>query len=152
MSRKPLYIVHCTLYIVHRTVYIIASLMKQKITFVICLLFGLLFINSGLNKFFNYLPVPPDLPAKMAAMNAAITQIGWLLPLVGFVEVLGGLLFIIPRYRALGAIMLFPIMVGIVLVHVTAAPSGLAFALVLLAILLWVIYDNRARYVPMIQA
>lgn len=124
--------------------------MKQKITFFICLLVGLVFMNAGLNKFLNYMPVPEDLPEKMMQMGAAIMEIGWLFPLVAVAEIVGGILFIIPRSRPLGAIILLPIMIGIVLTHITAAPSGLPLALILLAIILWVIVDNRAEYLPLI--
>lgn len=126
--------------------------MKQKITFVICLLFGLMFLNSGLNKFFNYMPIPEDLPEEMIKMSTAMAEIGWLFPLVGIVEIMGGILFIIPKYRAFGAVVIFPIMVGIVLTHITVAPSGLFVALLLLLINLWVVYDNRTKYAPMFTA
>lgn len=126
--------------------------MKQKITFVICLLFGLMFLNSGLNKFFTYMPMPEELPEEMMKMSTAMAEIGWLFPLVGIVEIMGGILFIIPKYRAFGAVVIFPIMVGIVLTHSTAAPSGLPVALLLLLINLWVVYDNRTKYAPMFTA
>jgi uncharacterized membrane protein YphA (DoxX/SURF4 family) len=45
---------------------------------------------------------------------AAFGEISWLMPLVGIVEVIGGLLFIFPKTRALGAIVILPVMVGIV--------------------------------------
>ena len=125
--------------------------MKQKILFVICLLFGLMFINAGLNKFFNYMPAPKDMPEKMMKMGMAFMEIGWLFPLVGVAEIIGGILFIIPRTRALGALVIFPILVGIILTTITAAPSGLAIPLVLLAIELFVIYDNREKYLPMVR-
>jgi uncharacterized membrane protein YphA (DoxX/SURF4 family) len=125
--------------------------MKQKIIFVLSLLFGLMFINAGLNKFLNYMPVPADLPEKVQKMGAAFMEIGWLMPLIGFAEVLGGILFIIPKTRALGAIIIFPVMIGIVLTHILIVPSGLPMALVLLAIDLWVIYENRRKYLPMIS-
>lgn len=125
--------------------------MKQKIFFVIYLLLGLMFINAGLNKFLNYMPVPEDLPEKMVKMRAAFMEISWLFPLIGFAEVAGGLLFIIPRFRPLGAIIIFPIMIGILLTHITAAPSGLPIAIVLLAINLWAIYDNKEKYMPLIN-
>jgi uncharacterized membrane protein YphA (DoxX/SURF4 family) len=125
--------------------------MKNKILFVLSLLFGLMFINSGLNKFFNYLPVPADLPEKMVKMATAFMQIGWIFPLVAVFEITGGILVIFPRTRALGAIIIFPIMIGIVLTHLTAAPSGLPMALILLAINLFQIYDNREKYLPMIK-
>lgn len=124
--------------------------MKQKITFIVSLLFGLMFMNAGLNKFFNYMPVPDDLPEKLVQMSMAIMEIGWLYPLVAVAEIVGGTLFIIPRWRPLGAIIIFPILIGIVLTHITAAPSGLPLALILLAVNLWVIVDNREKYLPMI--
>lgn len=125
--------------------------MKQKVNFVLSLLFGLMFINAGLNKFLNYIPVPKDLPEKMQKMTAAFIEIGWITPLVGFAEIIGGILFIIPKTRALGAIIIFPVMIGVLLANGVAAPSGLPIALALLAINLWVIYENRQKYSPMIQ-
>lgn len=125
--------------------------MKKKILFIVYLLFGLMFINSGLNKLFNYIPVPEDLPEKMVVMNTAMEEIGWLLPLVAIVEILGGLLFIIPRFRPLGAIVIFPIMIGIVLTHITAAPTGLPVAIILLLINLWAIIENKEKFIALIK-
>jgi uncharacterized membrane protein YphA (DoxX/SURF4 family) len=124
--------------------------MKKKILFVVSLLFGLMFINSGLTKFFNYMPVPTDMPADAMALFGAIMQIKWLVPLVGVVEIIGGILVIIPRYRALGAIMIFPVMVGILLIAIDLS-SGLAMVLPLFAILTWIIIENREKYLPMIR-
>jgi len=125
--------------------------MKKKILLVVGILFGLMFINSGLNKFLNYIPVPDDLPETMVKLMGAMMEIGWLMPLVAVAEIIGGILFMIPRTRALGAIVIFPVMIGIVLTHIIYAPSGLVMALVLLAINLWVIYENREKYLPMIR-
>ncbi|KAF0195012.1 MAG: hypothetical protein FD166_3252 [Bacteroidetes bacterium] len=125
--------------------------MKKKILLVVGILFGLMFINSGLNKFLNYIPVPDDLPETMVKLMGAMMEIGWLMPLVAVAEIIGGILFMIPRTRALGAIVIFPVMIGIVLTHIINAPSGLVMALVLLAINLWVIYENREKYLPMIR-
>ena len=125
--------------------------MKQKIIFVLGLLAGLLFIIFGLDKFMHYMPMPKDMPEKMLKSMAAFGEIGWLMPLVGFAEIVGGLLLIIPKTRALGAIILLPVMIGILLTNITVAPSGLPIAGVLMAIILWIIIDNRQKYMPMIQ-
>ena len=125
--------------------------MKQKILFVLCLLFGLMFINAGLNKFFNYIPVPEDMPEDSMQMFTAMMQIGWLMPLIAIFEIIGGILFIIPKVRALGAVILAPIMTGIMLTHFTIAPEELPIALSLLAIYLWVIFKNRNKYLPMVN-
>lgn len=125
--------------------------MKKKILFVVSLLFGLMFINSGLNKFFNYMPMPKDMPENMMKVMGAFMEIGWLMPLIAVAEITGGLLFIITKYRALGAIIIFPVMIGILLTHILIEPSGLPLALVLLAINIWVIIENREKYLPMIK-
>lgn len=125
--------------------------MKKKILFVVCLLFGLMFINSGLNKFFNYMPMPKDMPENMMRVIGAFMEIGWLMPLIALVEIIGGVLFIIPKYRALGAIIIFPITVGVLLTHVMNFQSGIPVALILMAINLWVIIENREKYLPMVR-
>ena len=125
--------------------------MKKKILLVVCILFGLMFINAGLNKFLNYIPAPTDLSEKMMKVMAAFMEIGWLMPLVAVAEIVGGILFMIPKLRALGAIIIFPVMMGIILTHIFLEPSGLPLALVLLAINLWVIIENREKYMPMIK-
>ena len=125
--------------------------MKKKILFGVSLLFGLMFINSGLNKFFNYIPMPKDMQENMMNVMKAFMEIGWLMPLVAVAEIAGGLLFITNKYRALGALIIFPIMIGILLTHIITEPSGLPLALVLLAIEIWVIIENREKYLPMIK-
>lgn len=125
--------------------------MKSKILFVFSLLFGLMFINSGLNKFFQYMPAPKEMPENMLKVVEAFETIGWLMPLVAVVEIIGGILVITNKYRALGAIMIFPVMVGILLTHMFQAPSGLPIALVLFAVLAWIMIDNRAKYAPLFR-
>jgi uncharacterized membrane protein YphA (DoxX/SURF4 family) len=124
--------------------------MKQKIIFILSLLFGLMFINGGLDKFFHYMPQPTDMPAEMQKMGAAFGQISWLMPLVGAVELLGGILFIIPKTRALGALVILPVFVGILCVNIIVS-DGLPLVLPMLGILLWVMYENRKKYLALIQ-
>lgn len=124
--------------------------MKNKIIFVVSLLFGLMFINAGLNKFFNYMPMPEDIPESTMKIWNAFMEIGWLMPLIGVGEVLGGVLFIIPKTRALGAVVIFPVMIGVLLSNMFNDTSGLPMALVLFAINLWIIVENREKYYPMI--
>ena len=125
--------------------------MKAKILFVLCLLFGLMFINAGLNKFFNYMPMPKDMPESMTKVMAAFMEIKWLMPLTGAVEVVGGILIIFKKYRALGAIIILPVMIGILLTNIVNAPSGLPLALAMMAINVWAIIQNRGKYLPMIN-
>jgi putative oxidoreductase len=125
--------------------------MKNKILFVLCLLMGLMFINSGLNKFFWYMPMPESMPEKVIKSFEAYTTIGWIMPLVAIAEIIGGIMLIFKRYRALGAIILFPIMVGVLLTHIVIDPSGFPVAMAMMGILIWVLYENREKYMPMVR-
>lgn len=124
--------------------------MKSKILFGISLLFGLMMLQSGLNKFFNFMPM--EMPEAAAKVIASFIESNWLWPLVAIIEIVGGILFIIPKFRALGAIIIFPITVGIVLFNAVWTPSLLPVAIVLFAINSWVILENKAKYMPMISA
>ncbi|MGE6220876.1 DoxX family membrane protein [Nubsella zeaxanthinifaciens] len=117
---------------------------------IICVLFGLMFINGGLNKFFNYIPVP-ELPADQLKVMKAMMTIPWLMPLLATMEIIGGILFAIPKTRALGAIVIFPITVGILLHHITVAPEAIIMAAALFLINIWIIADNWSKYKPMVN-
>lgn len=125
--------------------------MQQKVLTILSGLFGLMMVNSGLNKFFQYMPMPDNLSEAMTNDFAAFQEISWLMPLVAVAEIAGGIMLFLPKTRALGALVLFPVMVGILLLHVFVEPSGLILTFVLWAILLWIIYDNRQKYMPLIQ-
>jgi putative oxidoreductase len=123
--------------------------MKSKILLVVSILFSALFIFSGANKLFNFVPPPTD--ENTLKLFGAFMQIKWLMPLVAVAEIIGGILFAIPKTRALGAIIILPVMVGIILTHIVDAPATLPMAIVLFAINVWVIYENREKYMPMIK-
>lgn len=111
---------------------------------VLFVLFGLMFINAGLDKFLHYMPVPP-LEPEVVKVGEAFMQIKWLMPLVGSVELIAGLLFLFPKTRLLGAMMIFPVMVGIMLHNAVYMPSGLLIAGVFFLINLCVFYENKEK-------
>ena len=117
---------------------------------ILCALFGLMFVNAGVDKFLHYMPMPEMRPEDLKVYEAFGTLI-WLMPLVAVIEILGGLLFIFPKTRALGAIVILPIMVGIILHNAVFMPSGLAIAGPFFLINLWMIGDNWEKYKPMFR-
>jgi hypothetical protein len=96
------------------------------------------------------MPMPEDMPEELMKIFGAFMTIGWLMPLVELAEILGGILFIIPKTRALGVVVIFPVMIGIILTN-TIELSGMPIALALFAVNLWVIYENRHKYAPMLR-
>ncbi|MBZ4188713.1 DoxX family protein [Niabella beijingensis] len=124
--------------------------MKKKLLFTACLLTGLLFINAGLNKFLNYLPMPEKMPEASLKLFTAMVQIPWLMSLVGIAEIAGGVLFIIPRYRALGALILTPVMAGILLTHISVNPGGWFMPVLMTFVMIWSIIEQRRQYLGLI--
>ncbi|WP_027420961.1 DoxX family membrane protein [Crocinitomix catalasitica] len=124
--------------------------MKNKILLVLGILLGLMMLNSGLNKFFGFMEMPP-LPEDAGSLMMAFAGSGWMIPLIALAEIVGGILFAIPKTRALGAIVLFPIILGILLFHILQAPDGLIMSIILFVINIVVIIDNKEKYLPMIS-
>lgn len=73
------------------------------------------------------------------------------MPLVALAEIVGGILLIVPRTRAFGVLILFPIVVGILCTHIFSVPDGLAMALGIAAIFGWIIFENRNRFLHLIR-
>ncbi len=97
------------------------------------------------------MPVPKDLPAELMKDSAAFMEIAWLMPLIGTIEIIGGLLIILPRTRALGALLIIPVMTGVFFTHFTVAPTGIPMVLVIWGILGWIIFENREKYLVMLK-
>lgn len=123
--------------------------MKNKIFNIISILFGVWMINAGLNKFFNYMPMPENMPESMLSLMEHLSAVGWLMPLVGAVEALAGLFIILPKKRTLGAVALLPVMVGILLINIVNVPSGLPIAAVFMAINLWILWEGKEQLKPL---
>lgn len=124
--------------------------MKNKILTGLCILLALMMVNAGLNKFFNYMPMPVMSEEVMQVMGALMT-IKWILPLVAIVEVIGGILIAVPKTRALGALIILPVMVGIVIHHLIHDISGVGIGLILFGINIWAIFANWHKYAPIIK-
>ena len=123
--------------------------MKSKALNVLSAIFGLLLINGGLDKFLHYMPTPEDLNPELIKDFEALVEISWLMPLIALAELIGGALLILPRTRALGALIVFPVMVGVLLTHIFVDTSGIP--IVIWAILLWILFENREKYSPIIR-
>ena len=125
--------------------------MKGKILTILCAIFGLGMIVFGANKLYPFMPMP-ELTEEQKTIFGAFGTIKWLMPLVAFVEILGGLLIAIPKTRALGAIVILPVMVGILAHTFTFFDAGnIAIPFVFAIINLWALADNTDRYKAMIK-
>jgi hypothetical protein len=122
---------------------------------------GLAFAAFGLNGLLmsafgeGFLPPPQELPEAAAAFFQALSDAGYMLPLIGGVQFVGGLMVLTGVLTPLGLVLLAPVVVNIVLYHHCIDPNGLAIAYAVLALELFLAYaygpafrgvlDPRAR-------
>jgi putative oxidoreductase len=99
------------------------------------ILLGLIFVFFGLNGLLHFLPSPP-IPGVAGQFVGALFVSHYVLA-VSALQVIGGLLMLIGRYIPLGLVILGPIIVNILLFHLTMAPSSIGPGL--LATVLWFI-------------
>lgn len=102
------------------------------------ILLGLIFLVFGFNIFFNFIPQPP-MTGDIGTLTTLMFQHRWF-HFYGVLYVVGGLLLLVGRYVPIGLVLLGPIIVNILLFHLTLAPSGIVPGLVCALLEVFLIY------------
>jgi len=111
----------------------------MKIAVVIArVLLGLVFLVSGLNIYFPFIP-QQAIPGDAGAMAGLMFQHGWF-TFFGILYIVAGVLLLVGRYVPLGLLLLAPILVNILLFHITLAPAGIGPGLVCTVLEIFLIY------------
>lgn len=97
--------------------------MKKYAHLIVVVLLSLQFIVFGLNKFLGFASPPP--PTDAVALSFLGAMFGsYLGSLVGIIEVVGGILLLVPSTRFLGLLSLMPVVVNIVIFHLAHDNPG----------------------------
>ena len=84
---------------------------------IVAALLGAIFIVFGLNFFFHFIAIPPPPEGSAAAAFIGAMYSTGYLKLIKVLEVVGGLLLVLPRLRCLGLIIIGAIVFNIACVH-----------------------------------
>lgn len=108
---------------------------------------GIMLLAFGLNKFFWFLP-DFEFGSNVGAENLfeAFTASGYMWPLVGGLEAVVGILFIIKKAFPAALLALLPISINIVLFHAVLDPPNMGPALLVAAVNVYFIYKNWNHY------
>ena len=99
------------------------------------ILLGLLFLVFGLNGFLNFIHGP--MPTGVAGQYLAALGGTFYVHFIFVVQIVGGLLLLSGQFVPLALVLLGPVIINILLFHVSMQPSGLPPGL--FAALLWFI-------------
>ena len=105
-------------------------------------LLALIFTVFGLNGFLNFIP-PTPMPLGALQFVGALVQSHYMI-VVFVLETACGLLLLANRYVPLALALLAPVIVNIVLFHLSMAPAGLPVAL--FVSLLWMVLAYNVRF------
>lgn len=123
--------------------------MKRSIVITRSLL-GLVFVIFGFDGLFHFFPAPPMPEAATAVIGTLISY--RLFYAVKALEVVSGVLLLSGRFVPLALAMLAPILFNIVWFDAALAPEGLAVAVPLLGLELFLLWTQRARFLPLLDA
>ncbi len=114
-------------------------------------LLGLLFVVMGLNGFLHFLPQPP-LPAGLATQYMMALSGSHYIAAVFLLQLVGGALLLANRYVPLALVLLGPVIINILLYHVSMDPKGLPPGALALVLWLVVFYAVRSAFAGIFAA
>ena len=122
--------------------------MKSTFTKILRIVLALILLAFGINKFFKLLPLP-ELPEEAADFMGSLKATGYVLPVIGTVEIVIGLLLLINKAVPFALLLLVPISVNIILYHFFMDLPDIGGALVVAAINVVLIYKHWKLYRPL---
>ena len=123
----------------------------NKAQLIIRILFGLILVIFGSNKFLNFMPMPP-MPEAAGAFMGALVDSGYLMTLVALVEIVAGVSILINKYKTLALVILLPVILNAFLFHLFLDLSGIAGSAVALMMKMFLMYANKESYRSLLKA
>jgi uncharacterized membrane protein YphA (DoxX/SURF4 family) len=119
---------------------------------IIRIVLGLLLLVFGLNKFIGFLP-NFDFGDNVGAANlfSAFIDSGYMLPLIGGVETIVGLLLVIKKAVPAALLAMLPISVGIILFHGVLDPANIAPGALVAILNVYLIAKNWSHYSHLVK-
>lgn len=104
----------------------------------------------GLNKFIGFMPAA-ELPENAADFMSSLKATGYVLPVVGIIEIFIALLLLFNKWIGFALLLLVPISVNILLFHLFLDIPNIIGAIIVVLINIVLIYKNWTRYRPLFQ-
>lgn len=119
------------------------------VNLIVRLLLGLVFVVFGLNGFLHFIPMPP--PTGTAAQFLGAMFVSHYLVAVFLLQLIPGVLLLINRFVPLALTLLGPVIVNILLFHISMNPAGLPLPLVVTVFWLVTAWSVRSAFAGIFQ-
>jgi putative oxidoreductase len=125
--------------------------LMNKGKLIVRVVLGLMLVVFGLNKFLQFMPMPPMPEAAAAFMGALVTS-GYIMAIVAIVEIVTGILLLVNKFQPLTLVVLFPILLNAFLFHLFLDIAGIGGAVVALAMNVFLMFANKEAYSAVLKA
>ncbi len=120
------------------------------LTIIARVLLGLIFLFFGSNVFLHFLPMPP-LPQGLAGLYLKAFLDSGYVYIIGGMQLIAGLLLLIGRFVPLGLTVLAAVIFNIWAFHILMAPEGFPPALVVTVLELFLLWQYRSAFAPLLK-
>src|SRR5690606_1663070 len=125
-------------------------LMNSTFTKILRLLLALILLVFGINKFVRFIP-SSEIPENASEFMSSLDATGYILPALGILEILIGLLLLFNKWVGFALLALVPISINIVMYHLFMDIPSIGGAVLVAVINFILIYKNWSRYKPLFQ-
>ncbi len=124
--------------------------MNPKLVMGVRILFGLMLLIFGLNKFLNFMPFPP-IPGDGGTLMGIYATSGFM-SIIGVLEVLGGLALLVNKFVPLSLTVNSAIMFNALVFHLLHDPANTAGAAVGCVLAIILVIANKDRFAGILSA
>lgn len=117
----------------------------NKAKLIIRILLGLMLVVFGLNKFLQFMPMPP-MPDAAGELMGALMKSGYIMIVVALVEIAAGVLLLINKYQSLALVLVFPVILNAFLFHLFLDLPGIGGAAFAMAMNIFLFFANKESY------
>ena len=109
------------------------------------ILLGLILVIFGLNKFLQFMPMPP-MPEAAGEFMGALVKSGYILVIVAIVEIATGVLLLLNKYVPLALVIVFPVLLNAFLFHLFLDIAGIGGAALSITLNVFLFFANKESY------
>jgi len=117
----------------------------KKAKMILRIFFGIFLLVFGLNSFLNFIPLP-EMAEQARIFIGAMAETVYMLPIIGALEVVAGVLLITNKLVPLTLIVIFPILLNAFLFHLFLDLAGIGGAFIAITLNIILFFMNKESY------
>lgn len=124
--------------------------MNSMFTKIVRIVLGLALVIFGANMILHFIPMDqPDMNTDAGKFMYSLGATGYIFPVVGFLEVVIGVMLLLKKWVAFALILLAPISINILLFHLFLDIPGISIALIIVLFNAILIFKHWPQYKPL---